>query len=105
MTDSKRKPGRPKGNEPPSRKVCITIPVKTLEEIDTERGAIDRSRFLLRKAGYGYGATTYSRKAVCEMCLFSEGGCQPLSSIRVGTPYSADMHKSTHINPSVRGDS
>lgn len=52
MTE-KRKPGRPKGIEPPKRTISIMVGAKTLEKIDKDRGAIKRSPFILKKAGYG----------------------------------------------------
>ena len=49
----KRKPGRPKGTNPPAIKTSIAIPVKTFEKIEKDRGDVSRSKFLLKKAGYG----------------------------------------------------
>lgn len=53
MTDEKRKPGRPKGINPPAVKTSITIPVKARARIEKDRGKTSRSKFLLNKAGYG----------------------------------------------------
>ena len=50
---TKRKPGRPKGPNPPAKKTSITIPVKTLAAIDKARGRMSRSKYILTKAGYG----------------------------------------------------
>ncbi len=50
---AKRKPGRPKKPGGPVIKLSISIPPKTLEAIDKARGRMNRSKFLLTKAGYG----------------------------------------------------
>ena len=50
---TKRKPGRPKKPGGPAIKLSISIPPKTLEAIDRARGRMNRSKFLLTKAGYG----------------------------------------------------